>query len=70
MKFVSPGGQFDVEAFRHGVDTLIVSSGNPGRQRGCTRPKRSRRTRHDYRPLGLGFANLGALLMSFSGIPV
>ena len=26
------------------------------------------RTRHDYRPLGLGYANLGALLMS-RGLP-
>ena len=25
--------------------------------------RRSRRTRHDYRPLGLGYANLGTLLM-------
>jgi ribonucleoside-diphosphate reductase alpha chain len=25
MKFVGPNGQFDVEAFRHGVDTLIVA---------------------------------------------
>jgi ribonucleoside-diphosphate reductase alpha chain len=25
MKFVSPGGQFDVEAFRHAVDTMIVA---------------------------------------------
>ena len=30
MKFVGPNGQFDVEAFRHGVDTLISRAGNPG----------------------------------------
>ena len=33
-----------------------------------TRPSRSRRTRYKFRPLGLGYANLGALLMA-TGIP-
>ncbi len=67
MKFVGPDGQFDVEAFRHAVDTLIVAqeilvdnASYPTRE--------DRENSHDYRPLGLGFANLGALLMSF-GIP-
>ncbi len=63
MKFVGPDGQFDVEALRHAVDTMIVaqeiivdSASYPTE----TIAKNS----HDYRPLGLGFANLGALLMS------
>jgi ribonucleoside-diphosphate reductase alpha chain len=67
MKFVGPNGQFDVEAFRHGVDTLIMaqeilvdSAAYP--------TEMIAKNSHDYRPLGLGFANLGALLMSF-GIP-
>jgi ribonucleoside-diphosphate reductase alpha chain len=67
MKFVGPDGQFDVEGFRHAVDTIIVAqeiivdnASYPTQMIG--------RNSHDYRPLGLGFANLGALLMSF-GIP-
>jgi len=67
MKFVSPGGDFDVEAFRHAVDTIILaqeiivdSASYP--------TERIARNSHDFRPLGLGYANLGALLMSF-GIP-
>src|SRR3984885_4261181 len=67
MKFVGPNGQFDVEALRHGVDTLIMaqeilvdSAAYP--------TEAIAKNSHDYRPLGLGFANLGALLMSF-GIP-
>ena len=29
----------------------------------ATRPRRSRERSHHYRPLGLGYANLGTLLM-------
>ncbi|HUB33977.1 MAG TPA: vitamin B12-dependent ribonucleotide reductase [Bryobacteraceae bacterium] len=67
MKFVGPDGQFDVEAFRHAVDTMIVAqeiivdnASYPTRRIG--------ENSHNFRPLGLGFANLGALLMSM-GIP-
>ena len=67
MKFVGPDGQFDTEAFRHAVDTLIVaqeiivdSASYPTQKIG--------ENSHNFRPLGLGFANLGALLMSM-GVP-
>ena len=67
MKFVGPGGEFDVEAFRHACDTvtlaqeiLVDSASYP--------TEKIAKNSHDYRPLGLGFANLGALLMSM-GIP-
>ncbi len=67
MRFLTPGGEFDVEAFRHAVDTVILaqeilvdSASYPTEGIG--------RNSHDFRPLGLGFANLGALLMSF-GVP-
>ncbi|MEO7142305.1 MAG: vitamin B12-dependent ribonucleotide reductase, partial [Bryobacteraceae bacterium] len=67
MKFVGPDGQFDVEAFRHAVDTLIVAqeilAGNASYP-----TEKIARNSHDFRPLGLGYANLGALLMSM-GIP-
>jgi ribonucleoside-diphosphate reductase alpha chain len=67
MKFVTPTGTFDVAAYRHAVDILITAmdilvdnSGYPTEAIG--------RNSHDYRPLGLGYANLGALLMAF-GLP-
>ena len=67
MKFVGPGGEFDVEAFRHACDTvtlaqeiLVDSASYP--------TEKIAKNSHDFRPLGLGFANLGALLMSM-GIP-
>jgi ribonucleoside-diphosphate reductase alpha chain len=63
MKFVGPNGQFDVEAFRHAVDTMILAQeiivGNASYP-----TDKIAKNSHDYRPLGLGFANLGALLMS------
>ena len=67
MKFVTPAGTFDITSYRHAVDILITamdilvdSSGYPTEAIG--------RNSHDYRPLGLGYANLGALLMAF-GLP-
>jgi ribonucleoside-diphosphate reductase alpha chain len=66
LKF-APNGTFDVEAYRHAVDVLITAqeilvdnAGYPTEMIG--------RNSHDYRPLGLGYANLGALLMA-SGLP-
>jgi ribonucleoside-diphosphate reductase alpha chain len=60
MKFVTPAGTFDITAYRHAVDILITamdilvdSSGYPTEAIG--------RNSHDYRPLGLGYANLGAV---------
>ncbi len=67
MKFVDAGGHFDVKAFRHAVDTLIVAQEIIVDNASYPTEKIARNS-HDYRPLGLGFANLGALLMSF-GIP-
>ncbi|HYA17747.1 MAG TPA: vitamin B12-dependent ribonucleotide reductase [Bryobacteraceae bacterium] len=66
MKFVS-GGQFDVESFRRAVDTLIVAQEILVDNAAYPTEKIAQNS-HDYRPLGLGFANLGAMLMSF-GIP-
>jgi hypothetical protein len=52
-----------------GVPHLLHRAGDPRRPLERTdRRKRSRRTRHDYRPLGLGYANLGSLLMVM-GVP-
>jgi len=46
----------------------LSAAGNPGRQRRIPDRESSARTRYDYRPLGLGYANLGALLMA-AGLP-
>jgi ribonucleoside-diphosphate reductase alpha chain len=66
LKF-APNGTFDVEAYRHAVDVLITAqeilvdnAGYPTEQ--------IMRNSHDYRPLGFGYANLGALLMA-AGLP-
>ena len=56
-----------MEAFRHAVDTLIVAQ-EILVDNAAYPTERIAQNSHDYRPLGLGFANLGALLMSF-GIP-
>ena len=67
MKFVDHAGNFDVASYRHAIgilitamDILVDNSGYPTEWIG--------RNSHDYRPLGLGYANLGALLMSL-GLP-
>src|SRR5882724_4122806 len=67
MKFVTPGGQFDVDGFRHAVDTLIVAQEIIVDNASYPTEKIAENS-HNYRPLGLGFANLGAMLMSL-GIP-
>ncbi len=68
MKFVREGdGEFDAAAFEAACRTLITAqeilvdnSSYP--------TKAIERNSHDFRPLGLGYANLGALLMS-RGVP-
>jgi ribonucleoside-diphosphate reductase alpha chain len=67
MKFLTPGGQFDVEAFRRAVDIVIMAQEIIVDHASYPTQKIGENS-HDYRPLGLGFANLGALLMNF-GIP-
>jgi ribonucleoside-diphosphate reductase alpha chain len=66
LKF-APNGTFDVEAYRHAVDVLITAQEILVDNAGY--PTESiMRNSHDYRPLGLGYANLGALLMA-AGLP-
>jgi ribonucleoside-diphosphate reductase alpha chain len=66
MKF-APNGTFDVEAYRHAVDILITAQEIIVDNAGYP-TEMIMRNSHDYRPLGLGYANLGALLMA-SGLP-
>lgn len=63
MKFRRPDGEFDIEDFRYAVqifitaqEILVDNSSYP--------TERIAQNSHDYRPLGLGYANLGALLMA------
>ena len=63
MKFKTPGGDFDVEAFRHAVDTMTMAQEIIVDAASYPTEKIAKNS-HDYRPLGLGYANLGALLMS------
>src|SRR5271169_4849248 len=67
MKFVGPGGEFDVEAYRHAVDTVTIAQEIIVDNAAYPTQKIAKNS-HDFRPLGLGYANLGALLMSM-GIP-
>jgi ribonucleoside-diphosphate reductase alpha chain len=67
MKFVGPDGTFDVEAFRHAVDTVILAQEILVDNASYPTEKIAKNS-HDFRPLGLGYANLGALLMSL-GLP-
>jgi len=67
MKFVDARGEFDVEGFRAAVRVFIAAQeivvGNASYP-----TKAIERNSLDFRPLGLGYANLGALLMS-RGLP-
>ncbi len=67
MRFVGPDGQFNVEAFRHAVDTVTLAQEIIVDNASYPTEKIAKNS-HSFRPLGLGFANLGALLMSM-GIP-
>ena len=66
LKF-APNGSFDVEAYRHAVDILITAQEIIVDNAGYP-TEMIMRNSHDYRPLGLGYANLGALLMA-CGLP-
>ena len=67
MKFVKADGEFDAVAYKAAIRTLLTAqeiivdnASYPSESIG--------KNSHAYRPLGLGYANLGALLMS-RGLP-
>jgi ribonucleoside-diphosphate reductase alpha chain len=67
VKFLDDAGRFDIQGFRHACriffiaqEILVDFASYPTEQIG--------QNSHDYRPLGLGYANLGTLLM-LNGIP-
>jgi ribonucleoside-diphosphate reductase alpha chain len=67
MKFVGPDGEFDAEAFDRACATFITAQEILVDNASYPTPSIARNS-HDFRPLGLGYANLGALLMS-RGLP-
>jgi ribonucleoside-diphosphate reductase alpha chain len=67
MKYVTPAGNFDISGYRHSISVVITAMEILVDNSGYPTEAISRNS-HDYRPLGLGYANLGALLMAF-GLP-
>jgi ribonucleoside-diphosphate reductase alpha chain len=67
MKFLTPDGKFEVESFKHAVDIMITAQ-EILVDNASYPTDRIAKNSHDFRPLGLGYANLGALLMA-NGLP-
>ena len=67
MQFLDDSGNFDIEGFRHTVHVMILAQeilvGHASYP-----TKAIKKNSHKYRTLGLGYANLGALLMAL-GLP-
>jgi ribonucleoside-diphosphate reductase alpha chain len=67
MKFRREDGELDVEAFEHAVDTVFLAQEILVGYSSYPTPEIERNAKA-YRQLGLGYANLGALLMA-RGLP-
>ncbi len=63
MKFRKEDKEFDVEAFQHACRIVLTAQEIIVDNASYPTPRIAENS-HDYRPLGLGYANLGALLMS------
>ena len=68
LKFLDPEtGRYDVEKFKHTVAIMIIAQEIIVGLSSYPTPEIEKNS-HDFRPLGLGYANLGALLMA-AGLP-
>jgi ribonucleoside-diphosphate reductase alpha chain len=67
LRFVGDGGRFNFETFRHAVDVTILAQEILVDFAHYPTPRIAANS-HEFRPLGLGYANLGALLMA-EGLP-
>ena len=68
LKFYSADDErFDVESFKHACEVVITAQEIIVDNAGYPTPAIEKNS-HDFRPLGIGFANLGALLMA-RGLP-
>jgi ribonucleoside-diphosphate reductase alpha chain len=65
MKYRTSNGQFDVDAFKHAVDVTVTAQEILVDNASYPTQKIADNS-HAFRPLGLGYANLGALLMSMA----
>ncbi|MCS7086864.1 MAG: vitamin B12-dependent ribonucleotide reductase, partial [Bacteroidia bacterium] len=65
--FVTPDGRFDVGRFRHAC-AIFITAQEIIVDLASYPTERIAQNSHEFRPLGLGFANLGAMLMQL-GIP-
>jgi ribonucleoside-diphosphate reductase alpha chain len=67
LKYLRQDGTFDAETYRHAVDTVILGQeiivGNSSYP-----TEKIEKNAKDFRELGMGYANLGALLMAM-GLP-
>ncbi len=63
MKFVNADGEFDPEAYRYAAKLTLTAQEILVDNASYPTP-RIEENSHKFRPLGLGYANLGALLMS------
>ena len=66
-RFLTTEGEFDTEGFRHSVATTILAQEILVDAASYPTPRIAENS-YKYRPLGLGFANLGATLMAM-GLP-
>ncbi len=62
MKYMGTNGVFDVDAYKRAVQITITAQEILVDNAGYPTPKIEKNS-HEFRPLGLGYANLGALLM-------
>src|SRR5881628_3156116 len=67
MKFRLADGEFDAESFKHAVG-IIITAQEILVDNASYPTSAIEKNSHDYRPLGIGYANLGALLMA-RGLP-
>ena len=67
LKFLDERGEFDVKAFRHAVDVMITAQ-DIMVDNSSYPTEEITDNAHAFRELGLGYANLGALLMAL-GMP-
>lgn len=67
MRFLNADGEFDVDACRHAVDIVLMAQ-EIIVDNACYPTPAITHNSHNFRPLGLGYANLGALLMA-RGLP-
>ncbi|NNE09737.1 MAG: vitamin B12-dependent ribonucleotide reductase [Gemmatimonadetes bacterium] len=67
MRYRQDDGSFDTARFAHTVDVILTAQEIFVDRASYPTPAIDKNS-HDFRPLGLGYANLGALLMS-NGLP-